>query len=248
MIRKVSYSILCFAIMGCSTSTNIVPTKEVKVDSVKVNQVNVFDLGKKGSSVKANFNLGKEKSPFGIKTETNADLVGTIDCVKVYLHSMDNTLLYTKPTLLDRTTFGISRDLPVSGSTLSLTFSGLQPNKDYYVAAQAYSNTSSCADFSNSVNETSVDGTSSNTATGGTSGTVGIVYTPSEDNSSEEFINVNSSGIVDVMNDQNDGFNTFGDNVDIKIQLRKPTNASVTGDVDITNGDSPDAENITVTP
>ncbi|GIW22237.1 MAG: hypothetical protein KatS3mg068_1244 [Candidatus Sericytochromatia bacterium] len=234
MSKKFSYSILCLAVMGCSTSTNIIPTKDVKIDSVKVNQVNVIDLGNKnGASVKANFSFAKDKTHFGIKAETNADLVGTINCVKVFLMGVTNG--EPKPNLLTRTLSGIFRDIGVAGSLFTLTFSGLAPGKDYYVAAQAYSGGCTAG-----VNETSVDGTSISTNGGGTAGALGIVYPPSENSANEEFVSVSPAGVPNVLNDV-----STPDTLDISIQLRKSKNAAVTGSANVVNGQPPDAEDIT---
>jgi hypothetical protein len=232
MIKKIFYPVFFLVVVSCSTSTNLLPTKELKVDSVKVSQVNIFDLGNKnGASVKANFSIGREKSPFGIKTETNADLVGTIDCVRVFLHGVNNG--DPKPNLATRTSSTIKKDISVNTNSFNLTFSGLIPGKDYYVAAQAYSG--GC----NGVNETSSNGLASTTTGGGTAGALGILYLPSENSNNEEFISVSSLGVPNVENDNTNNA------IDITIQLRKSTNASVTGKANIYNGDVADPENIT---
>jgi len=224
-MKKIISILLSSFILSCQSSDIIVKSYQ----SVNISRKeNIIDLGNKGPSVNINLNFNRT-NPFNIKSISDGfSGISSVSRIELRLSTSPGS------SLSDR--FGSNCPCPpnnrngvayinITNPSINnqITVKGLKPNTNYYLSARAYANLRVNGTVQE-VNVTSSDGTSNDASGGGTSGAFGYP-------SNEEYVYVDSNGVLNVYNDDDDNYSGNGlnpnNNWDILLQLTKSKGSSV---------------------
>lgn len=237
-MKKIISLLLSSFILSCQSNNIIVkPYQEVNVSKKE----NIIDLGNKGPSVKINLNFNKT-NPFNIKNiDDSFNGINSISRLELRLSSTPGSSLADRFGLdcpcPPNTRNGVAYiDITNPSVNNSIIVKGLKPSTNYYLSVRAYSNLK----VGGSVQEVSVissDGTATDTLGGGTAGPFGTFGT------NEEYISVDSNGVLTLNNDDSDNNSgnglTQNSNWDISLQLMKLKGASISSNSGLVqNGDN----------
>lgn len=232
----VSLALLTAFSVGCTSSTpaNVTNNKDIAAVNIEADTAKVFDLGNNtGISVPVKISLNRKSNKFNIKQLTNG-FGGLANVLAVRIRLTTTTQLANAGsasaafagTMGQLTTDGYVASFDITNGGLAVTspttftLNNLKPGESYKLIAEAYS------DLGFTTNETSLDGTSSNTNGGGTA-------------ESTEQIDVATDGVISIAADGG-----TANTVDIDIQLKAQAGATAGGEVEIFDGDPPAAETI----